>query len=232
MRLDEKISKETDAEIKEMLEIMGKAARLKIENYKKEMETKFYEEAEKKERFSIIGRPIQYAAQYRVDARSGLSEEIEEAIKGLFHFDRHSLCGALQTMVIAALSDIFGTVQAGEQELEEFFIVPYFNAILRVDIRAWRYNFSAQGVVGTVQNAFSYIVSKSIINYDLLTEGELVYFVTEGLRDAPLSVVKDYIKELKEIWALVKGFDQISDARHSHAANQIAQQPIYDWELL
>lgn len=185
--------------ILERLSFLKAAAQQQIQFFKSSMETEFYKAQENKQHYSIIGRPFEFLAQYRINVRAGVNKQVEEAISGLFYFDKTNLISALQTMVVNSLNEIFITSSVGESQEEKFYIVPYNNAILRVDIRVWKYSFTNTGLFGNVENVFCFIVSKSILNLDLLSADELLYFVTQSLQGAPLEVVSDYIETLNKV---------------------------------
>ncbi len=192
------------AKIKERLEFLQCAAKNKIENFEAEMQVEFQRAKETAESWSIVGRPFEFLAQYRVDVKEGISKEIEDALDGLFQFDKRSLKSALSVLVKNALKEVVITASVGESYMKHFFIVPYNNAIIRTDIRVWRYNFSNQAVIGNIENAFCFITSKAVIDHKRLTADELIYFVTEGLNGASLEQVGEYIGELKKIWSMLE----------------------------
>ena len=55
---------ESESQIKERLSLLKQTAEFKIHNLKKQMETEFYENQQSRASFSIIGRPIEFLAQY------------------------------------------------------------------------------------------------------------------------------------------------------------------------
>ncbi len=192
----------TEAEsaiVVERLALLKKTAETKIATFKSSMETKFYEEQAKEEPYSIQGRPVSFSAQYRVNAESGIKPQIEQAIDDLFAFDKKKVVNALKFLVMGALKEIIGSTTVGEESTEQFFIIPYNNVVVRLDLRVWKYTFSSGGIMGVVENAFCFIVSKSILSFKKLTPEELIFFVTEALSGAPIDVVADYIEELQAV---------------------------------
>lgn len=234
---------ENASQAKERLNLLKQTAEYKLENYKKQMETDFYNSQSAKESFSIIGRPIEYLAQYRINIRSGLSNEIENAISDLFRFNKQGLVQALKIMVTATLKEAFITTTIGEENFEGFYIVPYNNTIVRLDFKAWKYTFSNTGVMGTVENAFCYVTSKSIINFSLLTVEEIIYFLTEACGGAPTEAVKDYIQDVVDIYKFVTKLhtsqfgvgisnDLLKSNNHMQLIEQIRTKDITNWEIL
>ena len=193
----------------ERLELLRKCCQERIHSYKIEMEQQKLEDQEKEVSYSIVGRPISYISQYHINIHDGINQEIEDAIGDLFSFKTESLKQALSVMVKSTLKELIVSATVGEDAAEAFYIVPYNNAIVRVDFRAWKYNFVSQGVIGDTRNAFCYIASKSIIDYHKLTSSELIYFVSDQLstalgHEANLEMVKEYIQKLQTIWDLVE----------------------------
>ncbi len=235
---------ESEAQIKERLSLLKQTAEFKINNLKKQMETEFYENQQSRASFSIIGRPIEFLAQYRVNIREGINDEIEHAISDLFKFNKQSLVQALKIMVVGALKEAFITTKIGEENYEKYYIVPYNNTIVRLDFRGWKYSFSNIGVIGTVENAFCYIVSKSIINFNLLTEEEIIYFLTEALGGAPMDVVKNYIQDVVDIYNFVSKLHNSNAGIHAKInpnlmsenneqfIQKIRTEDVTNWEVL
>lgn len=193
----------------ERLNLLVHCCKERINGYKIEMEKQFLEDQKKENSYSIVGRPISYISRYHVNIHDGISTEIEKAIEDLFSFKTENLKKALSVMVSSTLKELIISGTAGEDATEAFYIVPYNNAIVRVDFRAWKYNFVSEGVIGDTRNAFCYIASKSIIDYHKLTSSELIYFVSDQLstaigKEAELELVKQYIQKLQSIWSLVE----------------------------
>lgn len=209
-RLDEKIQEQEKkkevaaAKLKERMELLKNMCTSKINLFKTNLEVEFYNAQQSHKSFSIIGRPILYGSQYRVNVSTGIAKEVEDAINDLFSFTAQGIVKALATMVISSIKEVITSGAGFEEECQNFYIVPENNAIVRVDLLCWRYNVKVTGLIGDVENAFCFLVCKSVVDHKNLTGDELIYFVTQALNGAGIKEVAEYIRELKKIWAEVE----------------------------
>ncbi|KAL9935617.1 hypothetical protein V8E36_005194 [Tilletia maclaganii] len=86
-------------------------------------------------------------------------------------------------LVSGAMTAILGESEAGEHEMRKFFVYFQHNAIVRIDLRAWRYNIAVKGFFEKAENAFAYIACLSVVDTDKVTADELAYLTTEFAGD-------------------------------------------------
>lgn len=92
----------------------------------------------------------------------------------------------------------------GEHEEKMFFIYPENFAIVRVDVKCYKYCFSSSGIIANTENVFCYTMAKSIVDHTKVTIDELLYMVTEMIGADKLEEVKAFVKELKEVWNILE----------------------------
>lgn len=109
-----------------------------------------------------------------------------------------------QKIVKVALEALIGNTAMGEHEEKMFFIYPENFAIVRVDVKCYKYCFSSSGVIAKTENVFCYIMAKSIVNYTKITIDELLYMVTEMIGSDNLDEVEEFVNQLKKVWNLLE----------------------------
>ncbi|KAG8909735.1 hypothetical protein FRC01_006752 [Tulasnella sp. 417] len=77
------------------------------------------------------------------------------------------------------LEDFLGNVSVGEQSENKLFVFMQHNAIIRIDLRIWRYNFSSTRVMAEAENVLAYIFCASVVDHKSLTKDELLCLLTE-----------------------------------------------------
>jgi hypothetical protein len=96
-----------------------------------------------------------------------------------------------------------GNASIGECEDKQFFIIPQHNAIIRIDTKCWRYNFSSKGIITESENIFCYLCCKSIVDHTALDDDEFTFYLSQAAGDDPDKVIA-YTNKLKEIWKNLK----------------------------
>lgn len=110
----------------------------------------------------------------------------------------------LQSLISVGLQTILGDTSMGQNEQIQTFVTMEHNAIIRVDTKVWRYNFSDHSIIGTIQNALCYVFCKSVVDHTKVSLDVLTYLISQQAGDNQ-QAVQAYIKELKEIWGTLQG---------------------------
>ncbi|MCJ1292386.1 hypothetical protein MMC34_003936 [Xylographa carneopallida] len=85
---------------------------------------------------------------------------------------------------------------------------PRSNAIIRVDMYTYKYNFANEGVIATHKNILAYILCISVVDHKDVTVDELIYLASEFAGDGPVGAnagFEVYLNSLMKTWnALVQ----------------------------
>jgi hypothetical protein len=107
--------------------------------------------------------------------------------------------------VHASLACILENTNAGEQEDQKFFVFVQHNAIIRIDIKLWRYNFNSTKVLAEAEDVLAYLFAVSVVNHLDLSVDELTYLLTEHAGDEDVTEYVDYLLGVwKKIYAIKK----------------------------
>ncbi|HJP89035.1 MAG TPA: hypothetical protein VJ850_08380 [Candidatus Limnocylindrales bacterium] len=209
------------ARTKEQLDFLLAAAKGKLDFYQSELKLDFQTDSGTSP-IKIIGDPIVYMQDYRCNVGQDANAGITDAINSFFGGSSADVKAGFQSLIGVALQAILGDTSMGESEQDQTVITIEHNAIVRIDIRAWRYNFSDQSVIGTVQNAFCYVFCKSVVDHTKVTIDTLLYLISEAAGD-DLTKVQTLIDALKSTYAAL-GSVSPQDARASFATSALSAQ--------
>lgn len=193
---------------REQYSFLLKAAQAKMSLYKSELDQMFLN-PEAVGKVQIVGkRAFAYYEQYHVDlgSKSDVISKIGSSIGNFIKGDTQDITNGILNIASTVVDAILGNVSIGECEDKQFFIIPQHNAIIRIDTKCWRYNFSSKGILTDSENIFCYICCKSVVDHTSLTDDEFTYLISEYVGDDP-DKVKAYAQKLQEIWKSLKGTD-------------------------
>jgi hypothetical protein len=111
--------------------------------------------------------------------------------------DGKSIITGFKKHVRSTLYYILTNTNAGEQEDQRFFVFVQHNAIIRIDIKLWRYNFNSTEVMAKSTNVLAYVFCVSVVNHMDLSVDELTYLLSEHAGDCD---VKKYVDYLLGVW--------------------------------
>jgi hypothetical protein len=147
----------------------------------------------------IVGDPIGFEEAYSCNVSSTANDGIMAAVNSFFGGSSDDVKKGFQTLISVGLQAILGNSSMGESEQIQTFVTMEHNAVIRVDVKAWRYNFSDKGVIATIQNAFCYVFCKSVVDHSKVSIDTLTYLISQQAGDNP-DVAAAYIAALKKIW--------------------------------
>jgi len=130
--------------------------------------------------------------------------------------DEGDLLNALKTRIQTAFKEILGNTTEGESNDHKFFVIIHNNCLIRVDIAIWRYNFSNDGVIAGINNAFCYMFCLSVVDHTKVSVDELMFLISETIGADPEDV-QPYVESLLEVWELL-GNVKITKARYREMA--------------
>ncbi|MCJ1354385.1 MAG: hypothetical protein MMC33_004373 [Icmadophila ericetorum] len=208
-------SKEKEAQAKEQLELMMKLADARLDTFEGELKTMFLDR-ESAMKTSVPGRrALRYDRYCRVDTHTGTSDGVDDAVDAFFGASDTGSKGVLEgfkSVVKTGLSAILGDTSAGESYDKRFFVCVKHNAIIRVDMYTYKYNFSNEGVIANHKNILAYILCISVVDHRDVTVDELIYLASEFAGDGPVgpnSGFETYLNSLMKTWNALKAVDPL-----------------------
>lgn len=193
------------AKQREQYTFLLNAAKAKMAVFKAEID-QMYLNPEAVGKVQVIGkRAIAYKEQYHVGlgSKSEVLTKIGASVGSFLTGKTREITDGILNIASIAVDAILGDTSIGEVEDKTWFVIPQHNAVIRIDAKFWRYNFSAKGIITDTENVFCYVCAKSVVDYKALSDAEFIYLISENIGDEP-EKVKSYLKELKEIWDSLK----------------------------
>ncbi|KAG8886544.1 hypothetical protein FRB98_001236 [Tulasnella sp. 332] len=199
-------------EIKDQLDFLVTAADNKLDHFQSELEAGFSnpDSISKKQVPGL--RALRFQRGYRVGVSKEANEGIKDVVDTFFKIGENEkgmaagLVEGFRKTVQTGLEAVLGNVQAGEQQEEKFFVFMQHNAIIRIDVKIWKYNFSGKGVMAESENVFAYVFCLSVVDHKILTKDELLYLLSEYAGD---DKVMAYIEALVGLWVKLTAVDDV-----------------------
>ena len=194
--------KPDDPKAREQLDILKKAATGELNEFRGNFLARFQNPDGFKQEI-LPKKMLGHFEEYRVDLDEKASDQISGIIDNFFQGTEGSVKAGFANIIKFAFTSILGSTQAGESKTQNWYITLEYGALIRVDVMAWRYNFSADGVIATIKNAFCYTVTKSFVDGSSLDDQQLTYFVAQSLGLKNIleiqknETIQEYIKFLK-----------------------------------
>ncbi|KAI1643435.1 uncharacterized protein F4817DRAFT_319836 [Daldinia loculata] len=201
-------SKEDEMKAKEQLELMMKLADARLNTFEGELKSMFLDH-ESAMKTSVPGkRALRFERYVQVDTESTPGDGVDKAVDAFFGAGDTGLNGVLdgfKNVVKTGLSTILGDTSAGESYDKN-------NAIIRVDMYTYKYNFATKGVISTHKNILAYILCISVVDHRDVTVDELIYLASEFAGDGavgPDSGFEKYLEMIMKTWNKLKAIDPL-----------------------
>lgn len=155
----------------------------------------------------IVPEAIVGTAQgYNVQSSEKPDEAITAAVNYFFSGSKDSVKNGFAKIVETALDTLLGNTEIGETKKEYYFLMMENNSFVRVDLGVWKYYFSQKGIISDTQQAVCYSLYKSVIDHTKVSKDLMINLISQYLGD-DLSVIKEYIGEIHELYDILDGTD-------------------------
>jgi len=144
------------------------------------------------------------------------SETIGDAIDGFFDIGNDgvktsdALKKGFKSVVKGALDVFLGNTEAGQKEETKYFVYMHNNAVVRLDIKLFRWNFSGKGFSDTYESVLGYYVCLSVVDVKILKTPEFVYLVSQYASGKEEETTK-YIDQMTKLYARARKFAKDSE---------------------
>ncbi|KAK6535460.1 hypothetical protein TWF694_001917 [Orbilia ellipsospora] len=206
-------SKEKEAQSREQLELMMKLADARLDTFEAKLKTMFLDK-ESSQKTSVPGkRALRFERHCQVDTETKPGAGVDAAVDAFFGAGETGSKGVLEgfkNVVKTGLSAILGDCSAGESYDEKFFVCIKHNAIIRVDMFTYKYNFRNEGVISNAKNILAYILCISVVDHRDVTVDELIYLASEFAGDGEVGVNSGYhayLDSLMQTWNALNTLD-------------------------
>lgn len=216
--------KPDETKAREQLDVLKRAAKGELESYRTALVHKMRNPDAFKEEI-VPYKMFENIEQYRVDLTEGASDEIAGIVDSFFTGTEQGVKDGFSAMIKFAFKAVLGSSATGETSTRNWYITLEHGALIRVDVMAWRYNFSGEGVIASVKNAFCFTTTKSFVDTSELRKSELRYFVARSLELKSVEqlleneTLKKYVELLEQdyrprsVYTAMKEYEQRSGRR-------------------
>jgi hypothetical protein len=139
------------------------------------------------------------------------SDKIGDAIDSFFNIGGEgvktddALRVGFKSVVKGALDAFLGNTESGQKEESKYFVYMYNNAVVRLDVKLWRWNFAGKGFSDNYQSVFGYFTCMSVVDVKALKTSEFVFLITEYVGGKGEEATK-YIDEMTKLYTRARKF--------------------------
>jgi len=169
-----------DKNAREQIDILRKAANGQLERFRSDLVAKIRTPEAFKEEI-VPNKMFQFFEEYRVSIKEGAANQIKGVVDKFFSGAEDSVKDGFSELIKLGFDAILGSTEAGESYTRSWYIMVEFGAIIRIDVMAWRYNFTGKGLIDKIENAFCYTVTKSFVDEQALSPMQLRYFLAKSM---------------------------------------------------
>ncbi|KAH7158354.1 hypothetical protein DER46DRAFT_685386 [Fusarium sp. MPI-SDFR-AT-0072] len=190
---------------KQDLDVLAKALDSQLNEFEAKIDAKFLNPAST-EKLEIPGnRALRKVRYSEVKVKDAPSKDISGAVDEFFSIGnsgvdtKSAVLGGFKKIVHSALNAFMGNTEVGQHKEEKYFIYMQHNAVVRLDVMLWRWNFSGKGFSDKCESAYGYIICTSIVDVAALKTSEFVFLISEYAGDDESEVVK-YAAKMEKMY--------------------------------
>ncbi|KAJ5735801.1 uncharacterized protein N7483_000926 [Penicillium malachiteum] len=209
--LIEKEAQDPDgAKVREQLDILMKLADARLDTFESELTTMFLDNASTAKRSVPGKRALRFERSVRVNCGKEYGKDLSTTIDTYFGYGgsntkplgvEEDALNGFKTVVTRGMEEFLTDTSAGEAYDKKFFVCIKHNAIIRVDVYTYRYNFTKGGVFAQNEynNVLGYVMCTSVVDHTALTVDEIVFLASEFAGDQPWQY-ETYLWQLIHVW--------------------------------
>ncbi|KAH8723127.1 hypothetical protein GQ44DRAFT_711008 [Phaeosphaeriaceae sp. PMI808] len=147
-------------------------------------------------------RKVRYST---VKVKDGPNQDISGAVDSFFSIGNSgvdttsAVTTGFKKIVSSALDAFMGNTDIGQHTEQKYFVFMQHNAVVRLDVMLWRWNFSGKGFSDSCENALGYVVCTSIVDVAALKTSEFVFLISEYAGDDEAAVVQ-YTQKMEKVY--------------------------------
>ena len=125
-------------------------------------------------------------------AESGVGAKVDKAVSSLFD---GKFMGGFKSAVSTALDTFLGNATAGKQENTEFHVVFDRNALIRIDLYYYKYEFSSRKLKDHAKNMFCYVAQVAVLDILEINPMVTLYELSKSVGGSVSEFKEDLIQE-------------------------------------
>ncbi|KAL8848618.1 MAG: hypothetical protein Q9221_006392 [Calogaya cf. arnoldii] len=205
---------------KQDLEIMQRMVDAQLDKYEADLNTKFLSpdataktEVPGTQALRRTRSSTAITSENPADGITGAVESFFGAADG--DGSKAQLLNGFKKAVTTALNVFLGNASAGQKDESKYFVYMHHNAIVRADVKLWRWNSVGTGFSDTYKSVMGYIICLSVVDIAVLKTAEFVYLISEYAGDSETEVAQ-YCESMGKMYSAARKLKQ-SQAIASHS---------------
>ncbi|KAJ5609427.1 hypothetical protein N7528_009994 [Penicillium herquei] len=210
--IEKKAQEPEGAKVREQLDILMKLADARLDTFESELTTMFLDNESTAKRSVPGKRALRFERSVRVNCSETYGDDLASTIDTYFGYGgskgiakpagvEKDALDAFKTVVNRGMTEFLTDTSVGESYDKKFFVCIKHNAIIRVDVYIYRYNFTQGGVFteNKYNNVLGYVLCTSVVDHTALTVDEIVFLASEFAGDQPWQY-EAYLWQLIHVW--------------------------------
>lgn len=115
-----------------------------------------------------------------ISAHDGVGQGVNKVVDNLFNGD---FLKGLKNALTTAVNTFLGNAEAGRDEMSEFYVVFEKNALLRVEVYCYKYQFSSEALKKHGSSMFCYVAQIAVLDAMTTNSQVILYEVTKSIGD-------------------------------------------------
>ena len=195
--------KDSSEEVKEQLEILQEMGRSIVDGESQRMAASAYED-----KTLPIVAIVDTKTCCSMHVESGAGKSVYGIVDSLF--DGKYMEG-FKHAVEAAVETFLGNAQAGRQEIREFHVVYDRNALLRIDVYLYNYEFSSEALKKHGENLFCYVAQIAVLDSLAIDPTVTLYEITKGIGKASNEFKEEFTSDCEFVETFIKSLKKLKD---------------------
>ncbi|CAG8570939.1 12915_t:CDS:2 [Cetraspora pellucida] len=171
----------------------------------------------------LLGTIVDQVTEYTLNATETSASEVVNRV--IDHFLSKDIISGFKEVITYAVHAILNNETIGESYRQEYYLLIEHNALVRIDILFYKYEFGSSGITDQLQNIFCYMFYKSVIPTNKLDHNLLIYTISKYFNNTSEhqphnETIKKYIKEWKDFRKDLEADDNDKEGTKSDKNNK------------
>lgn len=196
---------EARAKAEQDLDVLNQLCSSSLNEFEAKLEAKFLN-PDATQKVDVPGiRALRKARYHNLIVKDEPNQSIGDAFDDFFSIGTggsktgDAVKEGFKEVVTSALGSFMERTDVGQHKEEKYFIYVMYNAVIRLDVMLWRWNFVGKGFSDKYESALGYLVCTSVVDVGALKTSEFVFLISEYTGDQEENVIK-YIQKMQQTY--------------------------------
>ncbi|KAL2691896.1 hypothetical protein Neosp_002288 [[Neocosmospora] mangrovei] len=187
------------------LDVLNQLCNSSLNEFEAKLDTKFLN-PNASQKTDVPGiRALRKTRFHNLIVRDAPNKSIGDAVDDFFKIGtggsntEDAVMKGFKKVVTSALGPFMERTDVGQHKEERYFIYVMHNAVVRLDVMLWRWNFAGKGFSDKYESALGYLVCTSVVDVSALKTSEFLFLISEYAGDEEEEVIK-YTQKMQQIY--------------------------------